>query len=238
MAIKKISEFPDLPSELAADDDVLVERGAAGYKKDGAGFVVTTGAQSIAGVKTFTDSPVVPDTPSGGTAAINKNYADSSYSLFPPGMMAPYGGASAPTGWLLCDGSAVSRTTYANLFTAISTTYGVGNGSTTFNVPDMRAAAPVGAGTSTGYTQNETIALGAKLNDQMQGHRHAPLAGSYILETTNPSNGIAAAGANFGGANVISLTTGSPATDGTNGTPRTGNVTRGKVVAVNYIIKT
>lgn len=46
-----------------------------------------------------------------------------------------YGGASAPTGWLLCDGSAVSRTTYAALFAIISTTYGVGDGSTTFNLP-------------------------------------------------------------------------------------------------------
>jgi microcystin-dependent protein len=235
MAIKKISEFPDLPSELATDDDVLVERGAAGYKKDGAGFVVTTGAQSIDGVKTFTDSPIIPDTPSGGTAAINKNYADSTFALFPPGMMAPYGGASAPTGWLLCDGSAVSRTTYANLFTAISTTYGAGNGTTTFNLPDLRAAAPVGAGTSTGYTQNETIALGAKLNDQMQGHLHGPLSPATSFWGAGVSPVVQTGGA---GALASVASTSVPITDGTNGTPRTGNVTRGKVVAVNYIIKT
>lgn len=52
--------------------------------------------------------------------------------------------SSAPTGWLLCDGSAVSRTTYAALFSAIGTTYGTGDGSTTFNVPDLRGRVPMG----------------------------------------------------------------------------------------------
>jgi microcystin-dependent protein len=55
----------------------------------------------------------------------------------PPGSLMPYAGSSAPTGWLICDGSAVSRTTYADLFTAIGTTYGAGDGSTTFNLPDL-----------------------------------------------------------------------------------------------------
>lgn len=56
----------------------------------------------------------------------------------PAGMLAPYAGSTAPTGWLLCAGQAVSRTTYASLFAAISTTYGSGDGSTTFNLPDLR----------------------------------------------------------------------------------------------------
>lgn len=54
------------------------------------------------------------------------------------------GSVAPPAGWLLCDGSAVSRTTYADLFAAVSTTYGVGDGSTTFNVPDMRGRVAVG----------------------------------------------------------------------------------------------
>lgn len=57
---------------------------------------------------------------------------------------------TSKTGWLLCDGSAVSRATYADLFTAISTTYGAGDGSTTFNVPDYRGRIPIGAGTGVG----------------------------------------------------------------------------------------
>ena len=59
------------------------------------------------------------------------------YSLVPTGVMLPYGGVSAPPNFLLCDGSAISRTTYANLFAVIGTRYGAGNGSTTFNVPKL-----------------------------------------------------------------------------------------------------
>lgn len=60
------------------------------------------------------------------------------------GLISMYGAATAPTGWLLCDGSAVSRTTYADLFAVTSTTYGVGDGSTTFNVPNLTGRFPLG----------------------------------------------------------------------------------------------
>lgn len=56
----------------------------------------------------------------------------------PSGTIMAYAGSTAPSGWAFCDGSEISRTTYSALFTAIGTTYGVGNGSTTFNVPDLR----------------------------------------------------------------------------------------------------
>ena len=65
------------------------------------------------------------------------------------GIIDMYGGASVPTGALLCNGSAVSRTTYATLFGVIGTTFGGGDGSTTFNVPDLRGRSPLGAGTGT-----------------------------------------------------------------------------------------
>jgi microcystin-dependent protein len=60
------------------------------------------------------------------------------------GMVFPYAAATAPTGFLLCDGAAVSRTTYADLFTLIGTTYGAGDGATTFNVPNLRGRVIVG----------------------------------------------------------------------------------------------
>lgn len=58
----------------------------------------------------------------------------------PVGALMPFAGNTAPSGWLKCDGSAVSRTTYANLFAVIGTTYGAGDGSTTFNVPNYSNA--------------------------------------------------------------------------------------------------
>lgn len=60
------------------------------------------------------------------------------------GEVMDYAGPTPPSGWLVCDGSAVSRTTYAALFAAIGTAWGAGDGSTTFNLPDMRGR--VGAG--------------------------------------------------------------------------------------------
>ena len=68
-----------------------------------------------------------------GTAAI-----ESAEGLSPIGGIQPYAGSSSPTGWLVCDGSAVSRSIYADLFTLIGSTYGAGNGSTTFNLPDLQ----------------------------------------------------------------------------------------------------
>ena len=65
-------------------------------------------------------------------------------NITPAGVVLPYAGATAPSGWLLCDGSAVSRTTYANLFAAIGTAFGTGDGSTTFNLPDLRGRVAVG----------------------------------------------------------------------------------------------
>ena len=58
--------------------------------------------------------------------------------LAPTGVVLPFAGAAAPVGWLLCYGQTVSRATYAALFAAIGTTYGAGDGSTTFALPDLR----------------------------------------------------------------------------------------------------
>ena len=66
----------------------------------------------------------------------------------PLGSISLYAGASAPNGWLICDGSAISRTTYADLFAVLGTTYGTGNGSTTFNLPSLTNRFPIGAGTN------------------------------------------------------------------------------------------
>lgn len=60
------------------------------------------------------------------------------FAMTPSGVIVPFAGSNAPSGWLLCAGQAVSRTQYAGLFLTISTTYGAGDGSTTFNLPDLR----------------------------------------------------------------------------------------------------
>ena len=97
----------------------------------------------------------------------------------PVGSIKMYAGSNTPTKWLKCEGQAVSRTTYSKLFDAIGTTYGAGDGSTTFNVPDFRGRVGVGVGmgTATGATAHslgqtdgsETVTLTV---DQMPSHTH------------------------------------------------------------------
>ena len=72
----------------------------------------------------------------------------------PAGVMMPFGGTAAPDGFLLCDGSAVSRATYYALFAAIATTYGAGDGSTTFNLPDLRGRVAAGKDNMGGSAAN------------------------------------------------------------------------------------
>jgi len=80
------------------------------------------------------------------------------------GTIKPWGKATAPDGYLLCDGSAVSRSTFADLFAVIGTTYGTGDNSTTFNVPDLQGKFPQGkSGTTnlatTGGANTVTVAV-------------------------------------------------------------------------------
>jgi microcystin-dependent protein len=81
-------------------------------------------------------------------ASIPVNATTGGNAFMPPGSMLEYGGSTAPDGFLLCNGAAVSRTTYSALFAALGTAYGAGDGSTTFNVPNKIDRVGVGAGSS------------------------------------------------------------------------------------------
>lgn len=84
-----------------------------------------------------------------GVGTDNVDFKTPISVLIPAGATMQYAGASAPAGWLLCSGQAVSRTTYAGLFAAIGSAFGAGDGSTTFNLPDLRGRSPLGSGTGT-----------------------------------------------------------------------------------------
>ena len=98
---------------------------------------LTSIAQSVANTGTFTNTGNVTIT---GTLTVSSTLSVNGVenAHVPSGVIMAWTTDTAPTGWLLCDGSAVSRTTYADLFAVISTTYGAGDASTTFNVPDLR----------------------------------------------------------------------------------------------------
>jgi microcystin-dependent protein len=140
---------------------------------------------------------------------------------------------TVPHGFLLCNGSQVSRTMYSRLFSVISTIYGVGDGSTTFTLPDFVGAVPRGAGTSSGYTQNITVTLGSKDNDAIQGHKH-----NYTYPQAQWSGAAGPGGVvSYENGNYSTGTSGVQTSDGTNGIPRTSNETRMKNLGVNFFIK-
>jgi len=140
----------------------------------------------------------------------------------PPGTMVNYGGTIAPTSWAMCDGSAVSRTTYPVLFGNLATLYGAGDGSTTFNLPDARGrvmASPDG-GTGRLYGWGLTAAGGEATHtlsyNEMpvhnhsasdSGHSHSDAGHAHIYQANNTQ--LVAAGA---GVAVASIPTSGAAT--------------------------
>lgn len=194
-------------------------------------------------------------TPTATTDAVTKAYADA---VVAPGTVIMTAAPSAPTGYLLCDGAAYSRTTYAALFAAIGTTWGAGDGVTTFNVPDARGRAPIGVGTGSGLTPRVLAATGGEETHLLttpeipshthtdSGHTHGVTdpghthTGTYILNSGG-SGGLGTGGP-AGPASIPSATTGVTVNSGTANIQNTGGGgTHNNMqpwAAFNFIIKT
>ena len=112
-----------------------------------------------------------------------KNLVNS--NITPVGSIQMFGGTTAPSGWLICDGSEVSRTTYADLFNVIGTTYGTGDGSNTFNLPNFKGRVPVGLdGNDTDFnTLGKTG--GSK---ELQAHKHQAIWGAKYMANDRTSH--------------------------------------------------
>jgi len=145
-------------------------------------------------------------------------------SQVPVGVVSAFAGVNAPAGWLMCAGQAVSRTEYSALFNALSTTYGSGDGSTTFNLPDLRGRVPAGVDnmggtaasrlTSTVLSASNTLGAtgGAQTHTldstQIPAHSHPNTLGSNTVAATSHTHGSSAMTAamnlfNAGGVNYI-----------------------------------
>jgi microcystin-dependent protein len=190
------TEVANLVASAPAALDTLDELALA--LGDDANFATTT-ATAI-GLKAPLSSPALTGTPTAPTASTGTNTTQIATTAFvaeaiPAASLQMFAGAitqtvtsgvvttTAPSGWLLCNGNAVSRTTYATLFASISTTYGAGDGTTTFNLPDMRSRMPIGVGTGTGLTARtlagtggvETVIL-TSAQSGVPAHSHANTA--------------------------------------------------------------
>ena len=109
------------------------------------------------------------------------------YNAVPVGTVLHSARTTAPSGWFVCDGSAVSRTTYARLFSAIGTTFGTGDGSTTFNLPDLRDEFIRGANSAGGRP------VGTTESDSLASHTHTGSTSSAGAHT-HGLNGITQSG--------------------------------------------
>ena len=136
----------------------------------------------------------------------------------PSGSITAYAGATAPSGYLMCDGTAVSRTTYADLYAVVGDTFGAGDGSSTFNLPDLRGEFIRGFDGGRGADAGR--AFGSFQADEFKSHTHNGVAGD---PGTDP--------ARLGGANR------SVDTDTYTTSPSGGVETRPRNIALNYIIK-
>lgn len=214
-------------------------------KDDRSLVVKANGVTIITGNSTdvTTTVPVVlPAAPTTTLQAATKGYVDG-LTGSPAGIIAPFAGTSAPSGWLACQGQAISRTTYATLFTAIGTTWGSGDGSTTFNLPDLRGMFLRGTGTNATGSSSGAVgpSVGTYAADTYLNHSHTASSSdsghthSYI----NPGGSVAAGSGASG--NQVTQTSGvgyANISTTVNTSTTGGTETKPKNYGILYIIKT
>lgn len=147
-------------------------------KDNGAAAIVEVGpVSSVAGrtgavVLSIADVAGAVTSVAGRTGAVSLAIADVAgltTALTPVGTVVPFAGLSAPASWLFCFGQNVSRTTYAALFAAISTTYGAGDGATTFTLPDLRGRVVAGQDDMGGSSANRLTGQSGGINGDTLG---------------------------------------------------------------------
>jgi microcystin-dependent protein len=208
-----------------------------------------SGVTTISGAATFGSTVTLNADPTLALQAAPKQYVDTAVAgAAPTGTLTMWSTGTAPTGWLLCNGAAVSRATYAALFAVIGTTFGAGDTTTTFNLPDYRDRMPIGANTiaasigATGGSKDATLVSHthtATVTDP--GHTHTTTLD--VWRGANPANVSAAWGGGdrrdatnvIGTSNsrVTSITVAN-STEGSSGT----NANMPPYLGINFIIKT
>lgn len=138
----------------------------------------------VDGSRDFT-APVGGIDPVVATDLSTKSYVDAQVAGgIPAGMIMPYGGAAAPGGYLMCDGAEISRATYNDLYLAIGTAFGSGNGTTTFDLPDLQDRSPMGANTTVALGDTGgTASLSISHSHTMPSHTHTGPSHSHTMPT-------------------------------------------------------
>lgn len=158
---------------------------------------------------------------------------------FRAGDIKAHGRSALPAGWLWCDGSAVSRATYAALFAAISTAFGVGNGSTTFNVPDLRGRVPAGKDDMGSGAASRLTAGGSGVSGATLGAVGGAQTVTLTEATTGPHSHAQQGYGDIGGSAVFTTGSSSPSTTVTTSSAGGGSAHNNipPVQVFNYIVK-
>jgi microcystin-dependent protein len=168
-----------------------------------------------------------------GAGVYQRHPLGASALLVPPGSVTAFAGISVPGGWLYCDGSAIDRTIYADLFSAIGTTFGAGDGETTFNIPNLRGRNIIGLNSSetdfdvlgeTGGAKRHTLTIG-----ELPAHNHGVVDPGHAHGVTDPGHAHSYSN-NSGDQGVNTLTTQSDAADQVEYNQTTGSSTTGVTV--------
>ena len=172
---------------------------------------------------------------------------DNTGEIIPVGTILPFAGNVVPTGWMLCNGSAINRTTYSALFTIIGNSWGAGDYTTTFNLPDMRGVFLRGVDGNAGNDPDKATRtaihaggntgnnVGSFQADAFQGHRHG-IKSNCSGTGSNPSLGIVLSGNCAFPVDDPSFLD-NTYSDNTYGTAKISSESRSKNAYVNYIIK-
>jgi microcystin-dependent protein len=152
-------------------------------------------------------------------------------AIIPTGVVWPFGGTVAPSGFLMCDGSAVSRSTYAALFAEIGTTFGAGDGSTTFNLPKIPGRTIIGAGSGAGLTTRALGATGGEESHALTAAENGPHNHSVIQTNPVALDDSTGTGSYYNSASSFATST------GTSGSGTAHNNMQ-PFIAMNHIIKT
>ena len=179
----------------------------------------------------------LPHTFTAGTPAsaaeVNANFAYLLARIVPTGAVMPFAGSTAPAGWLLCDGSEVSRTTYPELFALIGVDYGIGDSVTTFNLPDYRGRFLRGVDGTAGNDPDKA----SRTSMNTGGNTGNAVGSSQVNAFASHTHTVVASCTNFwpGDASAFMPTQGYLGTKQTYASG--GNETRPKNAYVNWIIK-
>lgn len=162
---------------------------------DSTHFTVTRAFDGTTGKIHLTGAPIEHCVIAADYDEANAHVNDSSLHSFPTGALMAYAGAAAPAGWLLCDGSAVSRATYAALHALLrdagganTWVYGAGDGSTTFNTPDLRGRMPLGRDNMGGSSANRVVAAAADAMGGVGGAETVTLVSNEMPSHTHVQN--------------------------------------------------